>query len=90
MNTPVDHKAMEKAKERYGRQVALRDWGWEKQTRIMSSTVAVVGIGGLGCSVATYLALAGVGAIVICDGDLVELSNLNRQSRPRDRARCRL
>lgn len=62
--------------ERYERQVRL--FGAEGQRRLKRATAVVVGAGGLGSSVSTYLAVAGVGRIVV-DGDVVEMSNLNRQ-----------
>ena len=65
--------------ERYSRQIELRGWGTEGQERLLGSSVFVAGVGGLGCAAATYLAVAGVGEIVVCDGDVVERSNLNRQ-----------
>ncbi len=65
--------------ERYSRQIELQGWGSEGQERLLSSRVFVAGVGGLGCPAATYLAVAGVGEIVVCDGDVVERSNLNRQ-----------
>lgn len=65
--------------ERYSRQVHMPGWGDEGQRRLMSSRVFIAGIGGLGCAAAVYLAEAGVGELVICDGDTVERSNLNRQ-----------
>lgn len=49
------------------------------QARIIDSTVAVIGSGGLGGHVVMMLARAGVGSITICDGDVFDESNLNRQ-----------
>jgi molybdopterin-synthase adenylyltransferase len=65
--------------ERYSRQLALPGWGAEGQEKLLGSKVFVAGIGGLGCAAAVGLATAGVGEIVVCDGDVVERSNLNRQ-----------
>ena len=64
---------------RYDRQMLIDGWGETGQQRLKSSTVFVAGAGGLGSPVSIYLAVAGVGKIVICDADVVELSNLNRQ-----------
>ncbi|HDY75970.1 MAG TPA: HesA/MoeB/ThiF family protein [Candidatus Marinimicrobia bacterium] len=53
--------------------------GLEGQKKLMNSTVAIVGMGGLGCPVAQSLIAAGIGKLKIIDGDKVELSNLHRQ-----------
>ena len=65
--------------ERYSRQTELIGWGVEGQERLLASRVFVAGVGGLGCAAAVYLAEAGIGELVVCDGDVVERSNLNRQ-----------
>jgi molybdopterin/thiamine biosynthesis adenylyltransferase len=64
---------------RYNRQLIIPDFGEEGQRKLKSSHVVIAGIGGLGCSSATYLTAAGVGHITIVDSDIVELPDLNRQ-----------
>lgn len=49
------------------------------QDKISNSTVGIAGLGGLGSNIANSLARLGVGKLVICDFDTVDLSNLNRQ-----------
>lgn len=64
---------------RYNRQMLMPEWGEAGQAKLKAATVFIAGAGGLGSPVATYLALAGVGEIRLCDADTVDLSNLNRQ-----------
>ena len=64
---------------RYRKQIQLPEIGKDGQLKLKQSTVLVVGAGGLGSPVLLYLAAAGVGHISIIDGDLVTLSNLQRQ-----------
>jgi molybdopterin/thiamine biosynthesis adenylyltransferase len=66
--------------ELYSRQTVIKEVGEEGQNRLMSSRVAVVGIGGLGSASSMYLALAGVGFLRLIDQDTVEAHNLHRQS----------
>ena len=64
---------------RYSRHILLDEIGIEGQQRLMAAHALVIGAGGLGSPVALYLGTAGVGRITIVDGDVVDLTNLQRQ-----------
>ena len=64
---------------RYSRHILLPEIGIEGQSAISAARVLIVGAGGLGSPAALYLAAAGVGEIVLADGDTVDLTNLQRQ-----------
>ncbi len=64
---------------RYSRHILLPQIGVEGQQRLLGARALVIGAGGLGSPVALYLASAGVGTLTICDGDDVDLTNLQRQ-----------
>lgn len=69
----------EEQKQRYSRHLVLNGIGEEGQEKLLRSKVLIVGAGGLGSPVAMYLSAAGVGNIGIADGDIVSISNLQRQ-----------
>jgi adenylyltransferase/sulfurtransferase len=64
---------------RYSRHILLNEFGTEAQEALCASRVLVIGAGGLGSAALLYLASAGVGHIVVADGDDVDFTNLQRQ-----------
>ena len=66
--------------KRFEKQIILKNFGVNGQKKILNSKVLIIGLGGLGCPLLTYLASSGVGKIGIVDHDKIEISNLNRQT----------
>ena len=64
---------------RYSRHILLPQIGIEGQQRLLNAHALLIGAGGLGSPAALYLASAGIGTLTICDGDKVDLTNLQRQ-----------
>ena len=64
---------------RYSRHILLPQIGYEGQDKLVNSHALIVGAGGLGAPAALYLAAGGVGKLTICDFDVVDLTNLQRQ-----------
>ncbi|WP_343529230.1 molybdopterin-synthase adenylyltransferase MoeB [Yokenella regensburgei] len=65
---------------RYNRQIVLRGFDFDGQEALKAARVLLVGLGGLGCAAAQYLAASGVGEMTLLDFDTVSLSNLQRQT----------
>lgn len=66
-------------KDRFSRHLLINGFAEENQQKLKSARILVIGAGGLGCPVIQYLVAAGIGNIAIVDGDVVSLSNLQRQ-----------
>lgn len=64
---------------RYNRHIMVENIGEKGQLKLKHSRVLIIGMGGLGCPSALYLAASGIGSLTVIDNDIVELSNLQRQ-----------
>ena len=65
--------------KRFEKQIILKKVGIQGQKKLKKAKILIIGMGGLGCPLLTYLAASGIGNVGIVDPDKVELSNLNRQ-----------
>ena len=66
--------------DRYSRQIMLEEIGYNGQLKLRAAKVCVVGVGGLGNPITTRLVAMGIGKLRIVDRDVIELSNLHRQT----------
>lgn len=66
--------------QRSSRHIALPQIGADGQAQIEGGTALIIGLGGIGCAAASYLASAGVGHLLLCDFDTVDETNLGRQT----------
>ena len=73
-------KLSKKEIERFSRQIILKNIGILGQKKILNSKVLIIGMGGLGCPVAEFLTRSGIGTLGIVDDDIVNVSNIHRQS----------
>jgi len=66
--------------EKFSRQIILKNIGVIGQKKILKSKVLIIGMGGLGCPAADFLIRSGIGTLGIVDHDIINLSNIHRQS----------
>jgi len=77
MNNQYDEEILQKQKDYFNRQIQL--WGEETQLSLQNKKIAIIGCGGLGCSLAIALGASGIGQIDLVDFDTVGVHNIHRQ-----------
>ncbi|API87028.1 HesA/MoeB/ThiF family protein [Francisella uliginis] len=75
----LNEKLSQHESDYYARQLMLKDFGVEGQIKLKEASVLLIGVGGVGSPVATYLTGLGIGSLTIVDNDVVSFSNLHRQ-----------
>ncbi|MED7789219.1 HesA/MoeB/ThiF family protein [Francisella sp. 19X1-34] len=75
----LNKKLSQQEQDYYTRQLMLKDFGAESQIKLKESSILLIGVGGVGSPVATYLTGLGIGSLTIVDDDIVSFSNLHRQ-----------
>ena len=76
----MSSKLNKKDIEKFSRQIVLKNVGVFGQKKILATKVLIIGMGGLGCPAADFLTRSGIGTIGIVDHDIINLSNVHRQS----------
>lgn len=75
----LNDKLSQQELDYYTRQLMLKDFGVESQVKLKESSILLIGVGGVGSPVATYLTGLGIGSLTIVDNDIVSFLNLHRQ-----------
>ena len=69
----------EKEYEIFSRLFILPEFSEENLKKLSNTRICIVGVGGIGCPLSQYLVNSGIKDLILVDGDIVEITNLNRQ-----------